>query len=157
VRFKVVPPARGLDALEAVRAALPLVPDDEESCCARVVARTDVPSRDEAKEWVTFCRALGLAEETDSGYRRIRGDPDRETLAGWFRDHVYGADDVLAVLEDAEEPLAAADAYRRFDVPEWERQRHTDPETVWHDRVTRLLDWAVAFGLVERAEKGYRR
>lgn len=156
MKFKVVPPARGLETLRAARVALPLVPDDEESCCARVMRDAQVPSQDEAKEWITFLRALGLAEETDSGYRRLRDDPGPETLADRFRERVYGAADVLAVLADADRPLTAAEAFERFAVPEWERQRHADWETVWRERVTRILDWAVAFDLAAETADGYR-
>jgi hypothetical protein len=157
MRFKVLPPADGLERLGAVQAALPLVPDDEESCCARVMREAGVPSQDEAKEWITFCRALGLAEETDSGYRRLRVDPDGEPLAGRFRERVYGAEDVLALLESADGPLTVDEAFERFEVPDWERQRHADPETVWRERVGRILGWAAGFDLAEAVAGGYRR
>lgn len=156
MKFKVVPPARGLETLTAARAALPLVPDDEESCCARVMRDADVPARDEAKEWITFLRALGLAEETDSGFHRLRGDPETGALGARFRERVYGADDVLALVADADRPLTAAEAFERFAVPEWERQRHADWETIWRERVGRILDWAVAFDLTSEGPDGYR-
>lgn len=156
MRFKVVPPAAGVERLRAVQAALPLVPNDEESCCARVMREVGVPSQDEAKEWITFCRALGLAEETDAGYRRLRVAPDEELLAERFRERIYGAEDMLSLLESADEPLTADEAFERFAVPEWERQRHADWETVWRERVARILGWAAAFGLAEEGEDGFR-
>lgn len=156
MRFKVIPPARGLETLWTAQAALPLVPDDEESCCVRVMRDASVPSQDEAKEWLTFLRALGLAESTDSGYRRRRGDPDTETLATRFRDRVYGVDDVLALLAGAEQTLGVDDAFERFAVPEWERQRQPEWKTIWRERVERILEWAVALDLAARADGGYR-
>ncbi|MFB6172139.1 MAG: hypothetical protein ABEJ23_06370 [Haloarculaceae archaeon] len=156
MRFKVVPPARGLETLAAAQAALPLVPDDETTCCARLMRDTDVPAQDEAKEWLTFLRALGLAALTDSGYRRIQDDPDPAVLAQRFRERVYGADALLAALADADRPLTAGAAFDRFDVPEWERRRYADWETVWRERVERVLEWAVALDLATATPDGYR-
>lgn len=156
MKFKVVPPARGPDTLTAARAALPLVPDDEESCCARVMRDADVPAQDEAREWLTFLRALDLAAATDSGYHRLRADPDVETLATRFRDNVYGVEEILDVLADADGPRTVDEVFERVAVPEWERQRHADWETVWRERVGRVLDWAVAFDLAESGPDGYR-
>ena len=155
MKFKIVPPARGLETLWTARAALPLVPDDEESCCIRVMRDADVPSQDEAKEWLTFLHALGLAESTDTGYRRTRGDLDAVTLEARFRERIYGADDVLEFVAGAEQSLAVDEAFERFTVPEWERQRQPEWETVWREHVKRILEWAVALGLAERTASGY--
>lgn len=157
MKFKVVPPARGMDVLATAGEAVPLVPDDEESCCVRVTRDTDIASRDEAAEWLTFCRALGLVAAADDGYHRVRDPPDRALLADRFRERVYGADDVLAVLGDAERPLTAGEVYERFDVPAWERRRHADPDQVWAERVARLLEWATVLGLAEREGDRYHR
>lgn len=156
MKFKVVPPARGCETLRAVRAAVPLVPDSVEDCCARVCQRTAVPGRDEAREWLTFCRALGLVDATDAGFRRVRETPDAAALATAFRETVYGADDVLAALEAADGPLSVDAVAAQIDIPAWERHHHQDPSTVWRDRVDRLLAWAVAFGLAESTADGYR-
>jgi hypothetical protein len=156
VRFKVVPEPRSRTFLAEVRAAVPLVPGSVEDCCQRVVARTDVPGRDDAREWLTFLRALGLVEETGSGYRRTREDPD-DALAANFRQRVHLADDVVAALGD--EPRNADDVFAavREAVPRWERDRHDDWEAVWRDRVARLLGWAAVFGLAAERDGGYLR
>jgi len=159
VQFKVVPPAPDtLEALETARRAVPLVPRSETDCCARLMDRAGVPARDEAREWLTFMRALGLVAEAERGYHRTRDPVEPERLAAAFRERIYGAEDLLDAL-DAEEPVPADGAFERFaeSVPAWERQRHADWREVWRERVARLLDWAVLFGLAERANGGYVR
>ena len=158
MQFKIVPPAPdSLDDLEAARRAVPLVPRSEDDCCARVMDRAGVPARDEAKEWLTFMRALGLVAEAEQGYHRTRESAFRG-LGRAFRERVYGAADLLSVL-DADEPVAAAEAFERFadSVPDWERQRHADWRQVWGERVERILDWAVLFGLADREGARYVR
>lgn len=160
MRVKVVPPApASFDRLRAVHRAIPLVPDDEESCCTRLVRDADVPAQDEAREWLTFCRAIGLAEEGPRGFSRVRGAFDRDALAGAFRGRVYAADEALAVLDEADGPVSAEAAFDRLRdrVPAWERERTTDWTETWTERVERVLDWAVLFGLAERTEEGYVR
>lgn len=158
MKFKVVPPAPdSLARLEAVWQAVPVVPDAEESCCARLMQDADVPAQDEAKEWLTFARALDLAEEGPRGYSRVRGEFDPDRLAARFREHVYAADEALAVLADADDPLDADAVFDRLRdrVPTWERQRSTDWAETWTDRVDRILTWAVLFGLADRRGDGY--
>lgn len=158
MKFKVVPPAPdSLDRLFAVRDAVPVVPDGEESCCARLVSDADVPAQDEAKEWLTFCRALGLVEAGPRGYSRAREDVPVETLRERFRANVYGAGEALAVLASAGEPLQSDAVFDRVrdDVPAWERRRRADWQAAWRDRTARLLAWAALFGLVEREGDGY--
>lgn len=155
MRFKVVPPPRGLAVLREVHRALPVVPGRVEDCCARVTRRTDVASRDEAREWLTFCRALELAAETDRGYRRVRDEPDVATLAGRFRERVYGAEEVLSTLAAADGPLAGDALASRLEIPAWERRRHQDPASVWAERVDRLARWAVALDLAAETDAGY--
>jgi hypothetical protein len=158
VRFKVLPPAPdSLARLEAVWQAVPVVPDAEESCCVRLVRDADVPAQDEAKEWLTFARALDLAEEGPRGYSRVRGEFDPDTLAERFREHVYAADETLAVLAEADGPLAPDEVFERLrdHVPTWERQRQADWAETWTQRTDRLLEWAVLFGLADRADDGY--
>ena len=159
MQFKVVPPAPdSLEGLEAARRAVPLVPRSEDDCCARVMDRAGVPARDEAKEWLTFMRALGLVSESERGYHRTREPVERERLARAFRERVYGADDLLSAL-DPDAPVSAAEAFERFvdSVPDWERSRHADWQQVWGERVQRTLDWAVLFGLAGREGEGYVR
>lgn len=159
MQYKVLPPAPdSLEDLERGRRAVPLVPRSETDCCARVMDRVGVPARDEAREWLTFMRALGLVEETERGYRRTRAPLETDRLAAAFRERVYGADDLLDAL-DADEPTPLEAVFDRFadSVPAWERQRHADWRAVWRERVRRLLDWAVLFGLAGREDGGYVR
>ena len=158
MRFKVVPPAPdSLDGLETARRAVPLVPRSENDCCARVMDRAGVPARDEAKEWLTFMRALGLVSRSERGYHRTREPVERDRLARAFRERVYGADDLLSALSD--EPASVDEAFERFvdSVPDWERSRHADWKRAWRERVERMLDWAVLFGLAGRGGGGYVR
>lgn len=160
MRFKVVPPVPdSLDRLESVHAGVPLVPDSEESCCARLMRDADVPAQDEAKEWLTFCRALGLAEEGPRGYGRVSDAFDPDRLADDFRENVYAVDESLAVLDESSEPLSADEVFDRLRdrVPAWERARSADWESTWRDRVDRLLSWAVLFDLADRADEGFVR
>jgi hypothetical protein len=159
VRFKVVPPAPdSLGTLETARRAVPLVPRSEDDCCARLMDRAGVPARDEAKEWLTFMRALGLVAEAERGYRRTREPLETDRLAAAFRERVYGVEEFLGAL-DVEKAVSTDGAFDRFaeSVPTWERARHADWERVWHERVERLLEWATLFGLAERADGGYVR
>jgi hypothetical protein len=156
-RRKPVPPAPGsLDRLDAVRAAVPLTPEPETSCCARLTERADVPAQDDARTWLTFLRGLGLAEETDLGYVRTRADPDREALPERFLEGVYGARELRETVERAG-PLGVDEAFERFreHVPQYERHRTDDWERVWRGRVTRLLGWGTLVGVFERTDAGY--
>jgi hypothetical protein len=158
VKFKIVPAPRSRGFVGEAQQALPLVPGSENDCCARLVDRTDLDARDEAREWITFLRALGLAEETGSGYRRLRRDPAPDDLAAAFRERIFGAEAVLAVLDAADEPLDAEAVYERFreEVPNWERYRRADWDEEWRERVDRLLGWTVVFDLAERVDGAYR-
>jgi hypothetical protein len=157
VRYKIVPPARDRTVLLAVRDALPLVPGSEQDCCARIRDRTAVASRADARQWLTFCVALGLAAETDRGYHRIRDDPDVETLGDRLVENVYPTRETLACLRAAG-PLTADETFERLRdrIPRWERSRHADWAAEWHERVGNLLGWCVAFGLADRAGDDYR-
>jgi hypothetical protein len=138
--------------------AIPLVPASEEECCVRLASRLSLPARDAAREWLTFLRALDLVTETGSGFRRRHEDPDEEELAAAFRERIYGVREVLAVLEEADEPLSTDAVIERFaeSIPQWERFRYPDPEAIWGERVERLLGWTVYFGLVEHVGERYR-
>lgn len=159
MKFKPVPePPESLDFLAEVQRAVPLVPGSTEDCCSRIVSRTGVPARDEARRWLTFLRALGLASETERGFARTRREVEREAVAEAFEERVFGAREVLELLADADEPLDADAVFEGFrdTVPTWERHHEPDSwETVWRERVGRVLDWAVLLELVERADDGY--
>lgn len=157
MRYKVVPEPVDFETLRGVHDAVPLVPERVDDCCDRIVERTAVPSRDAAREWITFLQALGLVEETPRGFKRLRTDPGREDLADAFAERVFGASELL----DALEASGSLDAAAAFDhvrpvVPRWERDRHTDWESEWCERTSRLLEWARILGHVEREDSRYR-
>ncbi len=158
VRYKVVPEPRSVAFLFAVRDALPLVPGSVEDCCTRIRDRTDVPSRDEARELLTFCQALGLASETDRGFHRVRGEPETSELADRLVDNVFPTRELLAALQ-ANGPLTPADAFDtlRERIPQWEQRRSPDWDDEWQDRIEHLLEWCAVLGLAERADGAYRR
>ena len=157
MKLKPVPAAPdSLDAVADVQRAVPLVPGSAEDCCARVMDRTFVDERDEARTWLTFLRALDLARETEEGFVRRRTEPERSALADSFRERVFAAGDVLDALTDADGPLTADEVFERVEptIPTWEREK--DPggwRETWRERVRRLLDWSVLLGLAERAER----
>jgi hypothetical protein len=157
VRYKIVPPARDREFLFEVRDALPLVPGSENDCCARIRDRTAVPSRAEARKWLTYCVALGLAAETDRGYHRIRDEPDVADLGERLLENVYPAREALASLREAG-PSTADQTFEalRDRIPRWERSRHADWAAEWRERVANLLGWCVAFGLARRDGDVYR-
>lgn len=159
VRFKPVPdPPADRSGLAAASRAVPLVPGSEDDCCARLGRRLDLP-RDEARTWLTFLRALGLAERTGRGFVRTGRDPEGEAVVAAFRDRVFGAREVLAALEAADESLTAGATFERVAdaVPAWERGKAHDWRATWGERVAALLDWAVLFGLADRDGDRYRR
>lgn len=160
MQFKLVPDAPAdLETVASIREAVPLVPRDEDDCCARIQRRTDVGPRDEARTWLTFLRALELAEEGPSGFRRTRRDVDPDGLRRAFRERVYGAETVLEILAIAEDPLAPAAVFERFRdaIPQYERNKYGDRvDEIWRERVERLLEWAVLLELAERTGEGYR-
>ncbi|WP_435175887.1 hypothetical protein [Halorussus sp. AFM4] len=159
MKFKLVPePPADLEFVATAQRAVPLVPGSEDDCCARLLDRTDLPSRDAARTWLTFLRALGLAEERATGFTRTREDPDPELLRGRFRESVFGADAVLEILADAEQSLSADEVFERFrdEVPTWEHHKNPNSwEEIWGERVERLLDWAVLLGLAEAVDGEY--
>ncbi|WP_225334814.1 hypothetical protein [Halomicrobium urmianum] len=151
MRYKVVPEPRSVAFLREAAETLPLVPGSVEDCCSRIRDETDVLSRDRAREYLTLLEALGLAEETSSGYRRLRDQPDDATLTERFRERVFGVEELLAALS-AEGPIDVDGAFDALadEVPRWERDRREDWESEWRERTERLLEWSVAFGLAER-------
>ncbi|MFC7134248.1 MULTISPECIES: hypothetical protein [Salinibaculum] len=157
MRYKIVPEPRSREALLAARDALPLVPGSVEDCCTRIRDRTDVPSRDRARELLTFLQALGLAKEASHGFHRVRGDVTDEQLREAFLANVYGAREIVDALADSDGPLDAADALAaiRDGVPRWERSQYADWEAEWRERAANLLAWAETFGLAASVDGGY--
>ncbi|WP_128476374.1 hypothetical protein [Halorussus pelagicus] len=159
MQFKLVPePPQSLDFVADAQRAVPLVPGSEDDCCARMLNRTDLTSRDEARTWLTFLRALGLAEEQSSGFTRTREDPTPEFLAEQFRANVFGAPALLEILDDAGRPLSAETVFEQFEeeVPTWEHYKNPNTwETIWSERVEYLLEWAVLLGLAEKVDGEY--
>jgi hypothetical protein len=159
-RFKLVPPApESLDAVAAAQRAVPLVPDSENDCCERLIRRCDLPSRDVARTWLTFLRALELVEETPEGFRRLRTDPTPDHLRDAFRRRVFGAAEILDALEAADGPLDEDVLFERFRdrVPTWEH--HKEPTRwvdLWRDRVGTLCEWLVVLDLAASTPAGYR-
>ncbi|WP_435116117.1 hypothetical protein [Halolamina sp. C58] len=158
MRLKPLPEApTDLDAVADAQSAVPLVPGSENDCCARLMRREGHESRDVARTWLTFLRALELAEETDSGFKRTQREPTAENVRASFRERVFGASETLTVLREAEGPLAAEAVFDRLrdTVPGWERERRRQWVDHWTDRTERLLDWLVLLDLAEREEDGY--
>ncbi|WP_122090268.1 hypothetical protein [Halalkalicoccus subterraneus] len=154
MRVKSVPaPPATLTAVETIREAVPLVPEPEESCCDRLVARTGV-APDEASDWLTFLKGLGMIHEGDAGFYRVREEP--EDLGAALLAGVYGGREIEGILRDSDRPLSSEEVFERFEaIPYWDRHHHPDPEAVWSERIERLLDWFVRFGLAERRNDGY--
>lgn len=153
------PPPDDLATVREAQAAVPLVPGTVDDCCARLQGRLDLPGRDDAATWLDFLAALGLAEAGPSGFSRVRTEPDVEALCEAFVAGVVGAEEALAALESAAEPLDAAAVADRIApaATPWERQRHgPDFPAVWERRTADLLGWLALLGLAERADGGYR-
>jgi hypothetical protein len=158
VRLKPLPEApNDLDAVADAQSAVPLVPGSENDCCARLMRREGHESRDVARTWLTFLRALELAAETDSGFKRTQREPTAENIRGSFRERVFGASETLSVLQDADEPLSAERVFERLrdTVPGWERERRRQWVEHWTDRTERLLDWLVLLDLATRVDGSY--
>ena len=158
MRLKPLPePPETLDSVRKAQRALPLVPGSENDCCARLMRRRGFPSRDVARTWLTFLRALELAAETDSGFKRTDRDPTVEHLRESFLGRVFGAEEALAALEERETALSAEAAFTelRGMVPGWERHKQRGWEDVWADRVGDLLEWLALLDLAKRTDAGY--
>ncbi|WP_343063111.1 hypothetical protein [Halosimplex rubrum] len=152
-----MPPVRDRAFLDAAQRAVPLVPGTVEDCCLRIVDETAAPSRDAAREYLTFLEALELVTETSRGFERRRVDAAEADLGDAFERRVFGASELLDALRAAES-LTVADAFDelREHVPRWERDRRTDWEAEWRERTERLLGWCVTFELATRDGDWYR-
>ncbi|WP_435067504.1 hypothetical protein [Haloplanus sp. C73] len=155
MKFKPVPPAPDeFEFVERAQRAVPLVPDTEADCCARLVGRLDLSARDDARTWLTFLRALELVTETPSGFRRTETTPTVPDCRAALLGRVVAAEAVHDTL--GSEPLTADEAFEavREQVPTWER--HSDPswEAAWRERVAALLDWFVLLDTAERVGDG---
>ena len=159
MKFKLVPPAPdSLDFVRQAQQAVPLVPGSEDDCCARLMRRTDLPARDDARTWLTFLRALELAAETDSGFKRLSREPTPDHLRDAFPRRVFGAEELLATLRAADRPITTAEAFARLRerVPQWEHYKNpTEWEDIWRERTDDLLDWLVLLDVAEETEEGY--
>ena len=158
MRLKPLPePPDSLEAVAAAQRAVPLVPGSEDDCCARLMRRREFPSRDVARTWLTFLRALELAEETPSGFKRTDREPTLENVRESFVERVFGAEEALTALQNRDTPLPTDDAYAalRSIVPGWERHKQRNWEAVWAERVGDLLEWLVLLELAERTDSGY--
>ncbi|MFB6244194.1 MAG: hypothetical protein ABEH80_08845, partial [Halobaculum sp.] len=89
-----VDPTLVVDYVERVQSTVPLVPGSEDDCCARLQRRRGYESRDVSRTWLTFLRALGLAAETDEGYRRTRTEPTVERVRAGLLEGVLGAAEI---------------------------------------------------------------
>jgi len=142
-----VPPENGPETLRDLRAALPPAFDPDADCCALLLDAGDarfVPDRDAAGDWLVFLRALGLARERDGHFARTRAPVEADALAEAFVANVYGAREVGDALREG--PSDATAVAERVDARVGDRER-----------VERLLDWAVQFGLAARDGEQYIR
>lgn len=158
MRTKAVPPAPDdLGFLEEAQAAVPLVPEPEESCCVRLASRLAGVNKDDARTWLAFLEALSLVEEGELGYVRTRTRPTADSLREPFRTRVFGVEEVLTHLgETGHADVDAVFNAVEDHVPQWERHRNPGSwQTIWRDRVADLLEWARLFGLVTTADGSY--
>ncbi len=153
MRFKPVPePPADRAGLERARRALALVPDPTESPCDRLADRLDI-DRSAARAWLAWLRALGLAERTPDGYRRV--DPSPDALRAALRERVLAGAATLDALGPEPATAARIAAATADHQPDWERAREPDPERAWRERTRRLLGWVVLLGLAQRHDAGY--
>jgi hypothetical protein len=154
VKFKLVPAAPDEFAfVERAQRAVPLVPGAEDDCCARLMDRLDLPSRDVARTWLTFLRALELAAETPSGFRRTDVDPTVEGCRAALLDRVFAADAVRDALDADPRTVDEVFGTLRETVPVWERHKNPSRwESVWRDRVGDLLSWLVLLDAAARVD-----
>lgn len=160
MRVKPVPtPPNDIETLTTAQRAIPLVPASEPECCARLLDRLGLDARDQARTWLTFLRGLGLVNQRTRGYVRTNRTIDQTELAAALLDGVYGARELLGILETADTPLPEAAVFAEFEphIPQWERH-HTPAawRDRWQKRVSNLLGWLALVDRVESTPNGYR-
>lgn len=160
MRYRRLPPAATVETLREVRGAVPRSPAETDDCCARIVERTAVGTREDASAWLVFLSALGCVERSDAGYYREprdgetrNGERPIEELAGAFESGVFGVRELLSVLEEGR-PLGPAETLERLDGRTRRRLARTGAA---EEYVTRVLGWAEVFGLVRADDDGYVR
>jgi len=158
MRFKHVPAApSSVERVFEARRAVPLVPDTQDDCCARLMERCGFPERDEAAKWLTFLRALGLVAEHQQGYARTREDVAADELADAFLAGVYLAPAVRDAVVDADEPVTGDTVFDAVAeaVPQYERNKYPDSwREVWGKTVARELDWLSLLGALRVTDGG---
>jgi hypothetical protein len=142
-----VPPARVVDYVGDVQAAVPLVPGSETDCCARLGRRPEIPRRALSPTRTTFHRGLPIARAPDAGFRRTRREPTVSGVRAGLVEGVLGAREIAACVSDG--PTTLEDAFGAVEplVPRWERTRTDEWEQVWRARAARLCDWLAGLGL----------
>ncbi|MFP8954410.1 hypothetical protein ACLI4Z_15795 [Natrialbaceae archaeon A-arb3/5] len=159
MRFKPVPePPTDLETVADIQAAVPSTagPVDEArseegvDCCARVIRETSVGNRNDAGTWLTFLRALELVRVVDGEYGRTERPVDPAVLRPAFRERVHGVDRVLDVLEESEVPLGTAAVVDRVGSNDGDGRRRPSAGVDPEERIERVLEWAVLFGIAER-------
>lgn len=153
MRFKPLPEPVSVEQFWALQAAVPETPDSESSCCARLVAATEIETESAAADWLVFLRALELVETVDGQYRQRAGNgdtnTDTESLREAFRSRVFLADEVLTTLENAESPQSPQAVFDNTTTATHE----SESEAI--RRIERLLEWAVVLGVADRRDDGY--
>lgn len=150
MRYRQLPPAGDRSAIERVWQAVPADPAETTDCCARLCERTPVECREHASEWLVFLSALGCVSDDGDGYYRRVDSLDTQALGDRFEARVFGASEVLKILDAAAEPLAIPDIRARLD--DDHRRRINRAREGYLDR---LLAWGVAFGRFESTATGY--
>ncbi len=150
MQYRQLPPAGGVDDIEAVFRAVPVDPADTADCCGRVCDRTVVESREHASQWLVFLTALGCVTDDGAGYYRSVDELDSETLGTQFESRVFGVPAVLDVLERTGRPLTRDEVFSRLEDGTRRRLERSDPEYL-----DRLLGWAVVFERASVTEAGF--
>lgn len=166
MQFKPIPePPSDLASVESILEAVPETAGAVDDCCAHLVDETRLETRADAETWLTFLRALELANEETAGYRRAEDAADRiaqleagaDSLQESFTARVYAAETVLEALERADEPRSAEAVFEdvRGGIPALKRvEKDGDLETHWLERTRQLLEWAALLDLVQRTADG---
>lgn len=156
VRYTLVPEARGWTFLDDVHGAVPESPEGVEDCCGHIQARTSIPSREHAREWLVFLEALDCVDNEPAGYSRSEKPQDPQSLAEPFETNLFGVREILAILAGESDPLTDRAVAEGID--ESVRTR-LDGGAGTHDSagdaVERRLGWAQLFGLVSRHDGHY--